>query len=461
MPDLIPISVTVNGTRYERSVEPRLLLSDFLRHELGLTGTHVGCEHGSCGACTILLDGEAVRSCILFAVQANGREVTTVEGLGTPEQLHPLQEAFREKHALQCGYCTPGFLMTLIPFLAENPQPTEAQVRDAISGNICRCTGYQNIVEAVILAASSRESEANPMATRYFGQPIKRNEDPRLLTGQATFTDDVHLTGMLHAAFVRSDYAHARIKRIDTSAALAMPGVVAIYTAADLGAYWQPGPLLVPPPPVKDLVFNPRTQVPLAKDKIRHAGEPIAVVVAETRYQAEDAAEQVFVEVEMLPAVVDIEHALDPARAARPRRPAAEPQRPRHPAQGRLRESAEAGRRPDQTPLCLRPRHRRRHGKPRHRRQLGPARPGADDLGYHPGPHPHPQRARRHARPLRKTGARDRPLYRRRLWPQDHDVLPRRGADPLDRHAPPPPRQVDRGPRGELLRHHPGARPGP
>ena len=150
------------------------------------------------------------------------------------------------------------------------------------------------------------------MATRYFGQPIKRNEDPRLLTGQATFTDDVHLTGMLHAAFVRSDYAHARIKRIDTSAALAMPGVVAVYTAADLGAYWQPGPLLVPPPPVKDLVFNPRTQVPLAKDKIRHAGEPIAVVVAETRYQAEDAAEQVFVEVEMLPAVVDIERALDP-----------------------------------------------------------------------------------------------------------------------------------------------------
>jgi carbon-monoxide dehydrogenase small subunit len=155
MPDLIPISVTVNGTRYDRTVEPRLLLSDFLRHELGLTGTHVGCEHGSCGACTILLDGEAVRSCILFAVQTNGRTVTTVEGLGTPNDLHPLQAAFREKHALQCGYCTPGFLMTLIPFLEETPQPTEAQVRDAISGNICRCTGYQNIVDAVLLAAEA------------------------------------------------------------------------------------------------------------------------------------------------------------------------------------------------------------------------------------------------------------------------------------------------------------------
>ncbi len=150
------------------------------------------------------------------------------------------------------------------------------------------------------------------MATRYFGQPIKRNEDPRLLTGQAVFTDDVHLANMVHVAFVRSDYAHARIKRIDTSAAQAMPGVVAIYTAADLGAYWKPGPLLVPPPPVADMTFNERTQVPLARDKVRHVGEPIVAVVAETRYQAEDAAEPIFVEVEMLPAVVDLEQALDP-----------------------------------------------------------------------------------------------------------------------------------------------------
>ncbi|MBK8045721.1 MAG: xanthine dehydrogenase family protein molybdopterin-binding subunit [Anaerolineales bacterium] len=150
------------------------------------------------------------------------------------------------------------------------------------------------------------------MSTRYFGQPIKRNEDPRLLVGQATFTDDVHLPGMLHAAFVRSNYAHATIKQIDTQAARAMPGVVAIFTAEDLGDYWKPGPLLVPPPPVKHLVFNPRMQVPLAKHKICHAGEAFAVVLAETRYQAEDAAEQVFLEVEMLPAVVDIETALAP-----------------------------------------------------------------------------------------------------------------------------------------------------
>jgi carbon-monoxide dehydrogenase small subunit len=155
------VAVSVNGTKYERSVEPRLLLSDFLRHELNLTGTHVGCEHGSCGACTVLLDGEAVRSCILFAVQANGHEITTVEGLtanGDMQQLHPLQAAFREKHALQCGYCTPGFLMTLVPFLREYPEPSEEEIRTIVSGNICRCTGYQNIIEAVKLAVKMTNS---------------------------------------------------------------------------------------------------------------------------------------------------------------------------------------------------------------------------------------------------------------------------------------------------------------
>ncbi len=153
MNDLISITVTVNGTQYERTIEPRLLLSDFLRHDLGLTGTHVGCEHGVCGACTVLLDDDPVRSCLLFAVQANNHRVTTVEALGTPDALHPIQEAFRERHGLQCGYCTPGILMSLVPFLQENPDPTEEEIREAISGNLCRCTGYQHIVDAVKLAA--------------------------------------------------------------------------------------------------------------------------------------------------------------------------------------------------------------------------------------------------------------------------------------------------------------------
>lgn len=155
MSALHTVRVTVNGKDYERQCEPRLLLADFLRHELGLSGTHVGCEQGVCGACTILLDGEAVRSCILFAVQAHGHSMTTVEGLAPNKgELHPLQQAFHEAHGLQCGFCTPGFLMTLVPFLAENPRPSEVEIREAISGNLCRCTGYQNIVEAVKLAAS-------------------------------------------------------------------------------------------------------------------------------------------------------------------------------------------------------------------------------------------------------------------------------------------------------------------
>jgi carbon-monoxide dehydrogenase small subunit len=147
------ISITVNGRLYERTVEPRLLLSDFLRHDLGLTGTHVGCEHGVCGACTILLDGQPVRSCLTFAVQAHGHEVTTVEGLGTPEDLHPIQDAFREAHGAQCGFCTPGILLTLVPFLQENPDPSEPEIREVLAGNLCRCTGYQHIVDAVKLAA--------------------------------------------------------------------------------------------------------------------------------------------------------------------------------------------------------------------------------------------------------------------------------------------------------------------
>src|SRR3989442_9105232 len=147
------IRLTVNGRAYTRSVEPRTTLVDFLRDDLDLTGTHVGCEHGVCGACTILLDGEPVRSCLMFAVQAAGGEITTVEALGTPDRLHPVQEAFREHHGLQCGFCTPGFLMTTLAFLREHPSPTAAAIRVALAGHLCRCTGYQGIVEAVADAA--------------------------------------------------------------------------------------------------------------------------------------------------------------------------------------------------------------------------------------------------------------------------------------------------------------------
>lgn len=148
------ISVSVNGRCYRRRVESRVLLSDFLRHDLGLAGTHVGCEHGVCGACTILLDGQPVRSCLMLAVQAERYEISTVEGLAGPDgEYHALQQAMNDYHGLQCGYCTPGILMTMAAFLAENKAPSEEQVREALSGNLCRCTGYQNIVDAVISAA--------------------------------------------------------------------------------------------------------------------------------------------------------------------------------------------------------------------------------------------------------------------------------------------------------------------
>jgi carbon-monoxide dehydrogenase small subunit len=148
------ISVTVNGHVYEQQVPVRMLLSDFLRHELHLTGTHVGCEHGVCGCCTVLLNGEAVRSCLMLAVQSDGMVLTTIEGMaGTNSELHPIQQAFMEKHGLLCGFCTPGIIMSVHAMLHENPNPGEDEIRHQLSGNLCRCTGYQNIVEAVRLAA--------------------------------------------------------------------------------------------------------------------------------------------------------------------------------------------------------------------------------------------------------------------------------------------------------------------
>ena len=152
------VEITVNGLTYNRQVEPRRLLSDFLREDLDLRGTHVGCEHGICGACTVLMNGHTVRSCLMFAVQANGAEITTIEGLATNGELHPLQEGFWENHGLQCGFCTPGFLLSACELLERNPDPTEEEVRVGLSGNMCRCTGYQGIVESVLAAAEKMKA---------------------------------------------------------------------------------------------------------------------------------------------------------------------------------------------------------------------------------------------------------------------------------------------------------------
>jgi aerobic carbon-monoxide dehydrogenase small subunit len=149
------VSVTVNGVAREAEVEPRTLLVYFLREALGLTGTNVGCDTSSCGSCTVLLDGESVKSCTLLAVQAEGREVTTIEGIATDGQMHPIQDAFHRNHGLQCGYCTPGMIMAAASFLEENPNPTDEQVRESLEGNLCRCTGYQNIVKSILDAAGT------------------------------------------------------------------------------------------------------------------------------------------------------------------------------------------------------------------------------------------------------------------------------------------------------------------
>ncbi len=158
--DFVTIRLTVNGETQRLVVEPRRLLADVLREDLGLTGTNLGCEHGACGSCTVLVDGQSVRSCLMFAVQANGHEVMTVEGLARNGELHPLQQAFWEKQGVQCGFCTPGFLMTAYELLQRNPNPGKEEIRDALSGNICRCTGYQHIVEAVQSAAQTMAASA-------------------------------------------------------------------------------------------------------------------------------------------------------------------------------------------------------------------------------------------------------------------------------------------------------------
>ena len=170
---MVTVSLTINGAAYRGEVEPRLLLADFIREVCQLTGTHVGCEHGVCGACTILMNGEPVRSCLTFAVQANGADLATVEGLAAADgTLHPVQQAFHEQHALQCGFCTPGMIMAAVDLLRENPHPSEAEIREGMSGNLCRCTGYQNIVRAVqsasngnLGATSSADSVADPSPT--------------------------------------------------------------------------------------------------------------------------------------------------------------------------------------------------------------------------------------------------------------------------------------------------------
>lgn len=315
------IALTVNGKPCREDVEPDLLLLDFLRDTLGLTGTKSGCETGECGACTVLVNGAAAKSCMMLAAQADGAEVTTVEGLAQDGHLHPIQEAFWEQHAVQNGYSTPGLMLAVMDLLRRNPEPTEAEIRAWLDGTLCRITGYQNIVRAVQAAAQKLRGAAPAAAPEapagLIGAAIKAKEAPELLRGEAQFVADLTLPNMLHAAILHSACGHARLKKVDTAAAAAMPGVVRVFTGVDtaslmpLPVVWVPRDIESHFPPHPSGMM-PGSQSVLATDRVRFVGDAVAVVVAETRQQAYDALEKIQVEYEPLPVVTDAEEALKP-----------------------------------------------------------------------------------------------------------------------------------------------------
>ncbi len=432
------ITVSVNGEERSSEVEPRRLLVHHLRDDLGLTGTNVGCDTSSCGACTVLLDGESVKSCTVLAVQADGHEVTTIEGLAATAgavngdaTLHPMQQAFHTEHGLQCGFCTPGMVMAAVSLLAENaasqrgrrarrprgqPVPLHRlpQHRAGRAGRRRR--------RGPGMTATDETAAASGGA---FGQRLLRKEDARLLTGEARFVDDLAIPGALWLGMVRSPFAHARIGSIDTSAALEMPGVRQVLTGEDLrDAYLSPMPCAWP---VTDDMKAPE-HWPLATGKACYVGDIVAVVVADSRYGAADAVDAVVVDYDPLPAVSDLEEAASDSVVI-------------HDALGTNRsytwtlspdpaavEAAFAGAahtvERDLRPAAADP---RGHGAPGRGRGPRRVRRRPHPLLGHPDP-AHPQGAdRRRVRRARAQGAGGRPVGGRRLRVQAQRL--RRGAD--------------------------------
>ena len=308
----VQISFRLNGKSVSVRVPARLNLVDLLRTEFRLTGSHVGCEHGVCGACNVMLDGAVVRGCLTFAVQADARDVVTIEGLTASRQIRDLQEAFVQRNALQCGFCTPGILMTAAELLARDGAPSREQIRDEIGGNYCRCTGYQAIVDAIETVAARRSgknvSGLPTDAPALIGASQPRPNALRLAEGRGTYTDDVVLPGTAHVVFLRSPHAHARIVAIDVTAARSARGVIAVFTGADLAAVcpaWQTRLAMMPS-------HHSAPQPPIAVDEVCWQGEAVAAVVAVTRREAEDAAELIEVQWEVLGAVAGLSEAIAP-----------------------------------------------------------------------------------------------------------------------------------------------------
>ncbi len=302
------IKINVNGTEYEEAVRPGTTLLDFLRDELNLTGTKKACGHGDCGACTVILDGRAVNSCLVLALEADGGLVETIEGLAHGGELHPIQRAYVEKGAIQCGYCTPGMVMITKSFLDENPNPTREEIKAGLSGNLCRCTGYTKIIEAVETAADyingrkPKEIEFQPqksaMNLSVVGKRLPKIDAPDKATGRAIYTDDIKLPNMIYGKTLLSPHAHAKIISIDASKARRLDGVKVVLTGAD----------------VPDLTYG--TSPPrydeniLAKDKVRYVGDVVAAVAAIDEETCYRAIELIDVEYELLPAVFDPEEAM-------------------------------------------------------------------------------------------------------------------------------------------------------
>jgi len=295
------VNLTVNGSQMSVMVDPDMTLLRFLRERLKLTGTKEGCNQGECGTCTVLIEGKAINSCMIPMVSMEGCTVTTIEGLAMEGKLDPLQDAFISEGAIQCGYCTPGVIMSAKALLLANPTPSEEAIKDALGGNLCRCTGYKKIVQAVQVASGQKEAQTTNCqnGTKIIGQKVKRHDSQEKAIGKTVYIDDKAVEGMLWAKALRSQMAHGLIKGVDTSLASKTPGVIAVLTAEDIpgtnrfGVVYQDTPVL-------------------SDDKVRCFGDAVALVVAESQEAAENALSLIRVEYEELPGVFSPEEGLAP-----------------------------------------------------------------------------------------------------------------------------------------------------
>ncbi|HQQ94271.1 MAG TPA: molybdopterin-dependent oxidoreductase [Bacteroidia bacterium] len=298
------LTLTVNGTKHQVLAEEHESLAHVLREKIHLTGTKLGCEQGSCGACTVLADGAVIQSCITPAMRLEGSEITTIEGIADSEKLHPLQARFVEYGAIQCGYCTPGMVMSALAFLKENPRPSRDEIREAISGNLCRCTGYKKIIDAIeayvkdIAGLTEHKAEDPDLKFKMLGHGRPYLEASRKVKGAAEYADDIQIKNALHCKMLRSIHPHARIRAIHTEAAQRLDGVKAVLTGKDLPISFGVLPIS-------------QDETAMAVDKTRYAGEIVAAVAAETEAIAEAACKLIRVEYEALKPFFDMEESLN------------------------------------------------------------------------------------------------------------------------------------------------------